>query len=136
MPLSRLLLALIMSVFLFGLTPASLTLADTEQPDFSNQNCLSCHAEVRQFITTSVHSDFSCLACHPNIGSEHLQDYRPNYEDPAETLISPRESLRPAAPATRGLGLLYGKRSRPRPAFRQYRDCQLYRLPWITQRLG
>lgn len=119
MPLSRLLLALIMSVFLFGLTPASLTLADTEQPDFSNQNCLSCHAEVRQFITTSVHSDFSCLACHPNIGSEHLQDYRPNYEDPAETLISPQrvpetcgachaEELDSYMESVHGRGLLLG----------------------------
>lgn len=89
MPLSRL-LALSISLMLIVLASASLAVANTEQPDFSNQNCLSCHAEVGQFTSTSVHSDFSCLACHPNISSEHLLGYREGSEKPAETLISPQ----------------------------------------------
>lgn len=119
MPLSKKLLALTISMFLIVLGSASLVVADTAQPDFSNENCLSCHAEVGPFITTSVHSDFTCLACHPNIGSEHLQDYRADYEKPAETLISPQhipetcgachaEELDSYMESVHGRGLLLG----------------------------
>lgn len=118
MPLSKW-LALSISMMLIVLASASLAVASTEPPDFSNQNCLSCHAEVGQFITTSVHSDFSCLACHPNIGSEHLQDYRSDSEKPAVTLVSPQnvpgtcgachaEELESYNESVHGRGLLLG----------------------------
>lgn len=118
MPLSRL-LAISVTMLLIVAAFASLAVAAPEQPDFSNQNCLSCHAEVNLFMAESVHSDFSCLACHPNINSEHLLGYREGSEKPAETLISPHrvpetcgachaEELDSYMESVHGRGLLLG----------------------------
>lgn len=118
MPLSKL-LALSFSIILVVLASASLAVAGAEPPDFSNQNCLSCHAEVGQFTSASVHSDFSCLACHPNISSEHLLGYREGREKPMVSLISPQnvpetcgachaEELESYNESVHGRGLLLG----------------------------
>ncbi len=87
MPLSKIWIAFSISI-LFVLAPLNLCLAESEEADFSNENCLSCHGEVGLYFSESVHSDLSCMACHPSISSDHLaeSDVRGM---PETTLVSP-----------------------------------------------
>lgn len=90
MPLLRLFIGFSIGMLMILMAPVNPGMAEIEQPDLSNQNCLSCHAEVQQFLATSAHSDLSCVACHPNISSEHLFGYREGVEKTEVSLISPQ----------------------------------------------
>lgn len=87
MPLSKILIAFSISI-LFIAAPLNLSLAESEPADFSNENCLKCHGEVGQFFPDSVHSDLSCMACHPSISSDHLVESELR-EIPDTSLVSP-----------------------------------------------
>ncbi|HEX3011684.1 MAG TPA: molecular chaperone DnaJ [Syntrophomonadaceae bacterium] len=90
MPLKKSIIGFCISLLFLLIVPINTVLAQTEQPDFSNQNCLKCHADIQQYFSTSVHSDLSCLTCHANINSAHLQNSTERTGKPEETLVSPQ----------------------------------------------
>lgn len=90
MPFTKSLFALAAGMLLI-LMSASPGWAASEPPDFSNENCYTCHGEVRQFFSESVHKDASCTTCHPNIDSDHLLAPEGTIEKPGFSIISPQE---------------------------------------------
>jgi len=88
MPLFRFIIGLCMSMF-FMLLPVSAVGAAGEQPDLSNQNCLTCHADINQYYSDSVHRDMSCLVCHANISSDHLAGAAGGPDPGGVSVISP-----------------------------------------------
>lgn len=96
MPLFRILITISISMF-FMLAPVNTAWAQNDAADLSNQNCLTCHAEINQYYANSVHKDFSCLACHANISSDHLSGTVEATETGDTTPVSP-----PKVPETCG----------------------------------
>jgi len=90
MPLLKLLSGIIISLFLILVAPINNGLAQDEQPDFSNQNCYQCHADIQQYFAESVHNDMSCMVCHTNISSSHLQGLGEATATPEITVVSPQ----------------------------------------------
>lgn len=90
MPLLRSFIGLSIGLFLILIAPVNAGWAQTEQPDFSNRNCLKCHADIQQYFSQSVHSDLSCLTCHANIDSKHLIGTGGGTGKPETSLISPQ----------------------------------------------
>lgn len=89
MPLFRLLSGFTVSLF-FILISVIPGWAEIDQPDFSNENCYTCHGEVRHFISDSAHKDMSCTTCHPNIDSDHLRASDGRIEIPEVSPVSPQ----------------------------------------------
>jgi len=89
MPLLKLLIGMSISIFLV-LAPVNSGLAQTDQPDFTNQNCLQCHADIKQYFSESAHSSLSCMVCHTNISSDHLLGTASGTEKPDASVISPQ----------------------------------------------
>lgn len=73
------------------LLPVNTVVAAGEQPDLSNQNCLTCHADINQYYSNSAHKDMSCLACHANISSDHLTGVVGGVQAGSTTLVSPQQ---------------------------------------------
>lgn len=118
MPLFRLLICFSISIF-FMLVPASTVFAQSEPDGLTNQNCLTCHAEVGQYFSNSVHKDISCIACHANISSDHLGGSEFATEIPDVTPVSPQnvpetcgachnEELNSYTESVHGRGLMLG----------------------------
>lgn len=90
MPLLRLLVSFSVGLYFILMGSVNVCLAQTNPADLNNQNCLTCHTGVQVTFAKSVHNNITCVNCHGNISTDHLQGSGGGMGNPQASMTTPQ----------------------------------------------